>query len=223
MGEHPGMGPPSPPAGEVSSGDVGWPKPPQSPPPAAQDEQSDEQPVCEVGASLPCTCPDGSQGHAYCISPNGSSSDCGCGAADGPDVLVPPEPMVPVFCGDTQCAPMHEEQTEVSARHCCTDDGRCGGSSSFVFGLACVERGTDPGISHESCPDENPSFLDLDGCRPRWSMRFVGRLHSNFDTGCIERSAMAKLLNDGAGERFLLSLVTFVPYEEASFEAMPCR
>jgi len=181
-------------------------------------------PLCQVGDPVPCSCPDGSEGRAFCVAPDGEASQCGCPVAGGADVLVPPPPPDETVCGGIVCPPYLEASTEVSARGCCTEGDTCGSASSFVFGDACVPRDGDPGVEAAVCPDENPNFLDLAGC-----CRADGRCGlsvaaiPNFDdVGCIERSEMATLLNEGATERFFLSLVFLLPYEPADYEPVPC-
>lgn len=177
--------------------------------------------VCEIGDARPCDCPDGSSGSEVCIDVTGLYSECGC--AVDPDVYEPPVPPMPTYCGELECAAMTEENTEVAAKPCCTAEESCGATSSFLFGDACIERFGDPGdLEDAGCPDESPVFLDLEGCcRTDGMCGLSVDFINNWDVGCIERTAMMQLLNDGSADRqflanfFLLGsvLVDFAPIE----------
>jgi hypothetical protein len=127
-------------------------------------------------------------------------------------------------CGAQTCAPYLEDDTEVGAKGCCTSQGTCGSKSKFLFGEACVERGGDPGRpSPTECPDESVNFVDLQGCcRPDRACGLSIDEVTNFDLGCVERTQMARLLNDGAGDRNFLSTIFFIPVKPASFPASRC-
>lgn len=179
--------------------------------------------ACTVGQSQPCRCPNGAMGTQVCLTAEGQLSACGCLSATGPDILVPPPPPRVSTCGNTRCAPYPAEDTSTSARACCTMDGRCGSSSSFIFGQACVPRGGPKGTPNPACKDEFPNFLDLYGCcRPDGMCGLSIDQLTNFDLGCIERTEMARLLNEGSGERDFLSTITFLGAKKAEFQAVRC-
>lgn len=178
--------------------------------------------ACEVGAERGCPCPGGANGSQYCIDPGGEFSECGCPAAEA-SAFSPPEPIVVPPCGGVECAPYLEEDTEVGAKACCTTDNQCGSRSSFIFGAACVPRGGDPGKPDPTCPNETPTFLDLKGCcRSDGQCGLSIDAVNNWDAGCIERTQMAQLINDGSGDRDFLSLLTFVPSPKQSYAAIAC-
>lgn len=181
-------------------------------------------PVCTVGSSEPCMCPGGRPGTRTCVAPEGTYSACGCPTAEGPDVLVPPPPPVINMCGATTCARYTEEMTEVGARHCCTPEGTCGSQSGFIFGQACVPRGGPEGEPSDKCPNESPNFLDVYGCCRPDGMCGLSIDHvANFDLGCIERTQMAKLINEGSGQRDLLSLLFLLPNPKVTWGPIRCR
>jgi hypothetical protein len=176
-----------------------------------------------VGATQPCPCANGASGTRVCLTPDGQLSECGCPSPKGPDVLVPPPPPQVHTCGATRCAPYTQEETSVSARACCTPDGRCGAGSEFLFGKACVPRGGPKGEPHPACPDESPNFLDLYGCcRPDGACGLSVDHVPNFDLGCVERGEMARLLDEGSGQRDFLSLIFLLPVKKAEFAPMRC-
>lgn len=167
-----------------------------------------------------CACPVG-MGHQTWVG--GTWTRCGCPAPEGPDVYVPPTPPPAQECGGLRCAAYTEEDTEVGAKGCCTGDGRCGSASGFLFGDACLARGGDAGRAHPACPSESVNFVDLVGCcRPDGRCGLSIDQVPNFDLGCVERSEMAQRLNDGAGQRNLLSIVFFLPVTPASFPPLRC-
>lgn len=177
--------------------------------------------TCEVGASRPCRCAN-LAGTQTCIAPN-AWSGCGCADPAGSDVAVPPAPPPPQRCGANLCPKYLEEDTEVGTKGCCTTDGKCGSKSDFLFGGQCVVRGASAGTKSASCPDEAVNFVDVDGCcRADGKCGLSVDAVPNFDLGCIERTQMAKLLNDAAGSRNTLSAVFFLPNPPASFAATTC-
>lgn len=179
--------------------------------------------VCEIGDSRPCECPGGAVGNQSCSNFDGHYSQCGCPKKGGADVLVPPAPPVPLICGSTRCADHKEDETKVGARHCCVEENVCGSTSDFVFGDACVERGGDPGKEDARCPDESPNFLDLRGCCR--SDGFCGLsvdTVNNFDLGCIERSQIATLLEEGDSQRKGLSLIFGLEHSNGDYAAIRC-
>lgn len=184
-----------------------------------------EQPSagCEIGSQRSCACPSGATaGLQYCIGEGGEYSECGCPAAEA-TAFSPPQPIVVPPCGGVECAPYLEEDTQVGAKACCTTDNRCGSSSGFIFGAACVARGGDPGKPDPTCPNETPTFLDLKGCcRSDGQCGLSIDAVNNWDAGCIERTHMAQLVNDGSGERDLLALLTFVPSPKQSYAPIAC-
>lgn len=181
-------------------------------------------PVCAVGETQACMCPSEAMGTRACVSEEGRYSTCGCPSPNGPDILVPPAPPRVSTCGTTTCAPFTQPDTEVSARACCTADGRCGASSGFVFGRACVPRGGPKGVPDDACPNESPNFLDLYGCcRPDGACGLSVDHVPNFDLGCVERTEMAALLNAGSGQRDFLSLIFLLPIKKAEFGRIACK
>jgi hypothetical protein len=177
---------------------------------------------CVVGETRACACSGAPTGIETCVTPS-TWSTCGCKSQGGPPVAVPPVVTAANVCGGTQCKRYLDEETEVSARGCCTKDGACGSSSKFLFGQACVERGGDKGTEAADCGDEEVNFVSLKGCcRPDNSCGLSLDSVPNFDLGCIERTRMAKLLNDGAGDRNFLSLIFLLPIKPASFPAKSC-
>lgn len=176
---------------------------------------------CDPGESRGCFCM-GTGGQQTCVSA-GVWSACGCASATGPDVTVPPAPPPPQSCGLNVCKPYVEEDSEVGAKGCCTSNGQCGSSSEFLFGKQCIPRGLPPGVKRAECPDESVNFADFDGCcrsdgKCGLSIDFV----PNFDLGCLERTAMQKLVNDGSEKRNLLSTFFFLGIKQASFPAKSC-
>ena len=179
---------------------------------------------CELGAVTACGCPGGMPGTRACVSPDGQQSACGCVSAKGPDVLVPPVPPKEYSCGGVVCAAYAEEETSVSARGCCTKDQKCGSSSGFLFGDACVARGLDPGTPSTKCPDEVPNFVDIYGCcRPDGACGLSIDHVANFDVGCIERTQMSALLNAGSGQRDFLSLIFLLPNPKTDYKPLRCK
>ncbi len=179
---------------------------------------------CSVGTTDSCTCGAGSKGTRTCVTPEGLWTACGCSTAGGSTVAVPPEPPAPQVCGSTTCGAFTEEDSEVGAKGCCTTSGACGSKSKFLFGAACVERGGPVGPpAPTECPDESIEFLDLDGCcRPDGACGLTIDSVPNFDLGCIERTAMQKLVNEGSADRDLLTTLSFRAPRPASFPAMRC-
>lgn len=178
---------------------------------------------CPVGATEVCQCAGGTGGTRTCVTPEGLWTACGCAAPGGPRVAVVPEPPAPQVCGGSACASFTEEDTEVGAKACCTTSGGCGSKSAFLFGAACVARGGPVGAPAPECPDESINFVDLRGCcRPDGACGLSIDDVPNFDLGCVERSAMERLMNDGAADRNLLSAVFFIPVKPASFPARQC-
>ena len=179
---------------------------------------------CVVGVTDACTCGGGSTGSRTCVTPEGLWSACGCSTEGGSTVAVPPAPPAPQVCSGTTCAAYTEEDSEVGAKGCCTTAGACGSKSQFIFGAACVERGGPAGTPAPSeCPDESIDFLDLEGCcRPDGACGLTADVVPNFDLGCIERTQMQKLLNDGAADRNLLTTLSFRAVRPASFAARAC-
>jgi hypothetical protein len=119
---------------------------------------------------------------------------------------------------------MLEEDTEAGAKPCCTSDGACGGQSNFMFGEACVPRFGPPGqLDNAACPDEFPIFLDLEGCcRPDGSCGLSADHVNNWDIGCIERTAMETLLNEGKTDRQNIASLTFLGAVDVDYEAISC-
>ncbi len=180
-------------------------------------------PTCQVGETRACHCGVG-PGVETCVTPEGGWSACGCASAKGPDVAVPPAPPPPTSCGAMSCTPYTMEDSEVGAKACCTTSGACGSSSTFLFGDACVARGGPVGTASTECPSESINFVDLEGCcRPDGQCGLSIDAVPNFDLGCVERTTMQKLLNDGSGQRDLLALVVFLPQRKASFPAKSCH
>ncbi len=177
---------------------------------------------CVVGEIRSCPCSGAPAGVETCVTPS-TWSTCGCKAQGGQPVAVPPVTTAANTCGGTQCKRYLDEETEVSARGCCTKEGACGSSSKFLFGEACVERGGSKGMETADCSDEEVNFVSLKGCcRPDNSCGLSLDAVPNFDLGCLERTRMAKLLNDGAGDRNFLSLIFLLPIKPASFPAKSC-
>ncbi|MFT3712408.1 MAG: hypothetical protein QM817_32575 [Archangium sp.] len=177
---------------------------------------------CTVGETRECKCNTGTA-TMTCVAPEGAWTACGCASREGVDVAVAPAPPPPSSCGGTACAPMTEEDTEVGAKGCCTDDGRCGASSDFIFGTQCVPRGGDVGRASDSCPSESANFIDLEGCcRPDGSCGLSIDTVPNFDLGCLERTEMERLVNSGSASRDKLSRTFFLPVVPASFSAKQC-
>jgi len=198
------------------------------PPAVSMSERAAVAPVpsgggaCMAGTVAACMCPGGVPGTRTCVG-DGQYTACGCALASGPDVFVAPKPPVVITCGGTRCASFEEEETSVSARACCTADNRCGSSSAFIFGAACVARGAEPGVPSEKCPDEAPNFLDLYGCcRPDGQCGLSIDHVANFDLGCIERTEVSALLNAGSGQRDFLSLIFLLPNPKTAFASIRC-
>lgn len=178
---------------------------------------------CSEGTVAACMCTGGMPGTRACIG-NGQLSECGCVSPSGPDTFVAPTPPVVLTCGNTQCDVFEEEETSVSARACCTATNTCGSSSGFLFGGACIARGSDPGVPSEKCPDEAPNFVDLYGCcRPDGQCGLSIDHVANFDLGCIERTEMSAMLNAGSLQRDLLSLVFLLPNPKTAFARIQCK
>ncbi|MBL8916856.1 MAG: hypothetical protein JNM17_39500 [Archangium sp.] len=177
---------------------------------------------CTVGETRGCRCNTGTA-TMTCVAPEGAWTACGCTSREGVDVAVPPAPPPPSSCGGSTCAPMTEEDTEVGAKGCCTDDNRCGASSSFIFGTQCVPRGGDAGRENDACPSESANFIDLEGCcQPDGSCGLSIDTVPNFDLGCLERTEMERLINAGSADRDRLSRTFFLPVVPASFAAKQC-
>ncbi|MEN0064652.1 MAG: hypothetical protein AAGA48_21060 [Myxococcota bacterium] len=182
---------------------------------------------CSIGETVACTCADGSPGLQSCVAPPEGFSTCGC-ASDGEGLFVPlpePEPMVcQLPSGEVECPPYRgDDVTEAGAKHCCTATDACGSQSDFIFGEQCIPRDGERGVPSTECPDEFPNFLDLFGCCRSDGQCGLSVDHvSNWDIGCLERSEMAALLNEGSRERDVLSLVFFLPVEDAVFESIDC-
>jgi hypothetical protein len=178
-------------------------------------------PACEVGASRACACSNVG-GLQTCIA-TGVWSGCGCATTSGADVAVAPAPPPPLSCGLTTCAQYVEEDSEVGAKGCCTQDQACGSKSEFLFGNQCLPRGGPVGAKKAECPDESITFLDVDGCcRSDGKCGLSIDAVPNFDLGCLERTAMAKLLNDGSDKRDLLGSLLFLPVKDAVFPPKAC-
>lgn len=188
---------------------------------------SDANDGCAVGQTEPCACDDGTEGMRACVAPPDGWSACGCTVEAA--VFEPPPPPVPMVCptddgGTFDCPPYRgDDATEAGASHCCTAEGGCGSEAGFLFGDQCVDRDGLRGEAHPDCPDEFPNFLDLYGCcRPDGQCGLSVDHISNWDVGCVERSEMATLLNAGSTDRDVLSLVFFLPVEDAEFETLGC-
>ena len=178
--------------------------------------------ACEVGASVACRC-GARSGTMTCVSPEGGWTACGCATKEGPDVAEPPAPPPPASCGGVECAPFTEEDAEIGAKGCCTPDGRCGATITFLFGTQCVPRGGPPGVEHPACPSESANFIDLEGCcRPDGSCGLSIDTVPNFDLGCLERTEMERLINRGSAARDKLSQTFLLPVVPASFAALTC-
>ena len=188
----------------------------------AEPPEDDEDHVCEIGEIRPCDCPDGMTGQEVCVDVSGAYSACGC--PTDPDVYEEPVPPEPTYCGELECAPMIEEETEASAKPCCTDDGMCGGEADFIFGSQCVERFGDPGdLEDPACPDEFPHFLDLNGCcRPDGACGLSLDYINNWDIGCIERTEMMELLNAGKTLRAILAAIFLLGPVDVDFAPIAC-
>lgn len=186
------------------------------------DDEPPEEMVCVVGSLRPCDCPEGATGQEVCVDIDGTYSACGC--PTDPDVYEEPVVPEPTFCGELECAAMVDEETEASAKPCCTEANACGGEAAFIFGDQCVERFGDPGdLTTDECPDEFPHFLDLEGCcMPQGTCGLSLDYINNWDVGCIERTEMMERLNAGSGLRSLLALVFFLGPVEVEYEAMGC-
>lgn len=189
----------------------------------------DEAPTgCVIGDTVACTCNDGSPGVRTCITPPDGFAACGCDNDDQPDLFVPPPEPVPMVCdtaqGEIQCPEYRgDDVTEAGASHCCTADDACGSEASFLFGEQCISRDERPGTPSTQCPDEFPNFLDLFGCCRADGQCGLSLDHvSNWDIGCVERSEMGDWLNAGSTDRDLLSLVFFLPVEDAVFQPIAC-
>jgi hypothetical protein len=177
---------------------------------------------CSVGETKACSC-GALTGQQTCLTARAQWSACGCARDGGSDVALPPAPPPTTSCGATQCAPYAEEDTEVGAKGCCTTGGVCGSSSDFLFGTACVPRGGAVGTHTSGCPDESVNFVDMNGCcRPDGQCGLSIDDVPNFDLGCVERTEMARLLNQGARARDTLSAVFLMPVRPASFAASRC-
>ncbi|MBL8951969.1 MAG: hypothetical protein JNK82_14395 [Myxococcaceae bacterium] len=176
---------------------------------------------CAPGTTRGCGCL-GGKGSQTCIA-GGTWSGCGCTKAVGEDVVVPPAPPPVSQCGGATCAPYTEEDSEVGAKGCCTSSGACGSSSRFLFGDQCIARGGHPGTPNAACPAESGNFIDLEGCcRPDGFCGLSIDAVTNFDLGCVERTQMERLVNDGSGDRDNLSRVFFLPVKKASFPPIRC-
>ncbi|MEM6930107.1 MAG: hypothetical protein AAF602_24420 [Myxococcota bacterium] len=183
---------------------------------------------CGVGETEACPCDGGGEGVRACVAPPDGWSECGCDT--GPvDLFVPPPEPLPMVCptdaGEQACPPYRgDDATEAGASHCCTETDACGSEASFLFGDQCVARDGPGGVPSAECPDEFPNFLDLFGCcRPDGQCGLSVDHVSNWDIGCVERSEMAALLNGGSQARDTLSLVFFLPIEDAAFEPLLCN
>ncbi|MCA3016552.1 MAG: hypothetical protein INH41_29570 [Myxococcaceae bacterium] len=179
---------------------------------------------CVVGEAQACSCGGTSSGSRACVTPEGLWTACGCATEGGPTVAVAPRPPDAQVCGAQTCAPYLGEDTVVGAKGCCTPQGTCGSRSSFVFGDACVERGGDVGRpAPAECPDETITFLDFDGCcRADGTCGLSVDFINNFDLGCLERTEMERLVNEGAAERKALAAAVFTPSPPASFPRRTC-
>ncbi|MEM9455448.1 MAG: hypothetical protein AAGF11_14795 [Myxococcota bacterium] len=188
----------------------------------AEPPEDGEDHVCEIGEIRPCDCPDGMTGQEVCVDVCGVYSACGC--PTDPDVYEEPEQPEPTYCGDLECAPMVEEQTEAGAEPCCTADGMCGGQADFIFGSQCVERFGDPGdLDDLTCPDEFPPFLDLDGCcRPDGMCGLSIDYINNWDIGCIERTEMMELLNADNLARTILAILAGFGTADVDYAPIAC-
>lgn len=194
-------------------------------------EQPDAEPPvvgCQVGTTEVCDCPDASTGTRTCVGADDLWSSCGCDLpdVDGEDLYVPPPEPEEMVCmdGAVTCPEYRgDDVTEAGAHHCCVRGDTCGSNSDFIFGDQCIVRGGDPGVPSEECPNEYPNFLDLYGCCRSDGLCGLSIDHvSNWDIGCIERTEMERLVNEGSEQRDLLSLVFFLPVEDADFRRMRC-
>lgn len=188
---------------------------------------SGEADGCGVGDVEPCGCDDGAEGVRACAQPPDGWTRCGCEDPDAVDLFQPPPPPVPMVCGDQgdiECPPYRgDDVTEAGASHCCTQAQACGSEAPFLFGDQCVARGGDPGVPDATCPDEFPNFLDLFGCCRSDGQCGLSVDHiSNWDVGCVPRTEMATMLNAGSRDRDTLSLVFFLPVEDASYAEIRC-
>lgn len=157
-----------------------------------------------------CPCPDspsGATGTRTVI--DGVATACGCPRPSNVQEDPPDPPPVRSCPQEPSCPEYTEEATSVSARSCCTQEGTCGSSSSFVFGTACVERGGEPGVSNGQCPDEGVAFLDMKGCcLPEGVCGLsVAQIPNFADIGCLDRARMKQLVNDGSQNRDQLATV----------------
>lgn len=198
---------------------------------AAPTDDSPTEPAadgCRVGDTEACVCESGNPGTRTCVGAGDVWSACGCDlpGVDGEDLYEPPPPPEEMICldGAVSCPPYRgDDATLAGAHHCCLADGTCGSESSFLFGEQCMPRGGEAGTPDAECPDEYPNFLDLYGCCRSDGLCGLTIDHvSNWDIGCVERTEMARRINEGSADRDLLSLVFFLPVEDAEFRRVRC-
>ncbi len=168
--------------------------------------------VCCVGDTRQCQCSDGSAGMQVCAAADGRLSQCSCKSAasqkpEGPIAVPPPPPPKKLECSHVACLDARSE-TSLTPTPCCTESNVCGSSQSFLFGKACLEQNVKVPIpkADPGCPDEFPTWLDLIGCctpEGRCGLYFQGM--TDWTWGCVERSRMAELLNEGSQERDALA------------------
>ncbi len=165
---------------------------------------------CEVGDRRPCECASGVPGDQVCVA-DGLWSGCGCQSLDG-SVYVPPPPPEIFTCGadaaETVCAPYPEPPTDYSAEPCCTTDDTCGSTNFLLVAFQCLPRVEAPPVPTDRCPDESITFVDLLGCcLPSGACGLtIDDTLPNWDIGCIERTEMREVLDQGFGRKIVAAL-----------------
>ena len=167
--------------------------------------------VCEVGERRACECDAQIEGEQVCASPDGVWSACGCLSQEG-SIYVPPPPPVIFTCGPTDeeivCLGYPEPETEYSAVPCCTVEDTCGSTNFLLVAFQCLERIEEPAVLSSRCPDESITFVDLRGCCLPSGMcgLTMDDTLPNWDIGCVERTEMREILDQGFGRKIVAAL-----------------
>lgn len=180
---------------------------------------------CVVGERRTCECAPDVGGERECISPEGTWSECGCETESTAYVPAPPPEIHTCLVGEEEieCEPYLEESTDYSPQHCCTPEGQCGNTNFLLTGFECVPRGGPPPIRSADCPDESITFIDFRGCcRPDGSCGLtLDETLNNWDSGCVERTEMFRIIDQGFGRKIVAGLMLLDP-EVPMWDARSC-
>ncbi|MEM9191266.1 MAG: hypothetical protein AAGF12_18990 [Myxococcota bacterium] len=180
---------------------------------------------CSAGERRACECSSGLSGEEVCIGGE-EWSECGC-TSGAESVFVPPPPPVINTCGfganQVTCRPYPEPDTPYSASHCCIE-GECGSGNPLIMGGVCLPRPQPAPIRSSACPDESIAFVDMTGCCMPSGMcgLALDETLPNWDVGCIERSQMHEVLDQGIQRKFIAQVIFGFDPTVPEWESMPC-